>query len=205
MGGVIFFCCFLQDVIVNLKKCLYLSLTSAYLCSKCLSVFFKSLIMRRFLVLLTLSCLAVPLVYAQNKTETPSSFTFRNHVNDEEFKTVYQPEMGTHYLGQEVARELFIIDATYTYREEGTPTSPTPKIVVRKPRIYNATKKAVKYYEKMLKAGKIPAEEAVSKVNVILEKTYSMFYENSEAFEQYLKTQKKPEQIIAAFDLVELN
>lgn len=131
-----------------------------------------------------------------------AQFSFRSHLNDEDYKKPYDQSMGSNFLGTEVARKMYIVRNTFTYVEEPTPTSPTPKTIIRKPRIYNAVKKLVSYYEKMAKKGLMPVEQAATNAIMVLDKAYSAFYGNSDKFEQYLKNAKKPEQIEEAFKIV---
>lgn len=156
--------------------------------------------MKRMIILTVFSWFFCTILPAQ---ENPQ-FTFRSHLNDEEYKKPYDASMGSSFLGTEVARKLYIVRKTFTYVEEPTPTSPTPKTIIRKPRIYNAVKKLVSYYEKMAKKGMIPVEQAAASAVSVLDKAFSAFYSNSDSFEQYLKTAKKPEEIEAAFKAVVL-
>lgn len=156
--------------------------------------------MKRIIILSIVSWFFVTILPAQEKAQ----FVFRSHLNDEDYKRPYDQSMGSSYLGTEVARKMYIIRNTFTYVEEPTPTSPTPKTIIRKPRIYNAVKKLFSYYEKMAKKGLIPVEQAAANVSLVLDKAYSAFYGNSDSFEQYLKSAKKPEQIEEAFKAVVL-
>lgn len=154
--------------------------------------------MKRIIILSVLSWLTCTLLPAQEKAQ----FTFRSHLNDEEYKKPYDQSMGSSFLGTEVARKMYIVRNTFTYVEEPTPTSPTPKTIIRKPRIYNSVKKLVSYYEKMAKKGLMPVEQAAANATLVLDKAYSAFYGNSDNFEQFLKSAKKPEQIEEAFKAV---
>lgn len=154
--------------------------------------------MKRIIIFTLVSLLSYALLPAQEKVQ----FTFRSHLNDEEYKKPYDQSMGSSILGTEVARKMYIVRNTFTYVEEPTPTSPTPKTIIRKPRIYNSVKKLVSYYEKMAKKGLMPVEQAAANAILVLDKAYSAFYGNSDNFEQFLKSAKKPEQIEEAFKAV---
>ncbi|HQK36653.1 MAG TPA: hypothetical protein PLC81_03380 [Bacteroidales bacterium] len=154
--------------------------------------------MKRIIIFTLVSLLSYALLPAQEKVQ----FTFRSHLNDEEYKKPYDQSMGSSILGTEVARKMYIVRNTFTYVEEPTPTSPTPKTIIRKPRIYNSVKKLVSYYEKMAKKGLMPVEQAAANATLVLDKAYSAFYGNSDNFEQFLKSAKKPEQIEEAFKAV---
>jgi hypothetical protein len=154
--------------------------------------------MKRIIILSVVSWLFCTFLPAQETAQ----FTFRSHLNDEDYKKPYDQSMGSSFLGTEVARKMYIVRNTFTYVEEPTPTSPTPKTIIRKPRIYNAVKKQVSYYEKMAKKGLMPVEQATANAIMVLDKAYSAFYGNSDSFEQYLKNAKKPEQIEEAFKAV---
>ncbi|MGB9747779.1 MAG: hypothetical protein ACPLXM_12710 [Bacteroidales bacterium] len=154
--------------------------------------------MKRIIFFTLVSLLSYALLPAQEKVQ----FTFRSHLNDEEYKKPYDQSMGSSILGTEVARKMYIVRNTFTYVEEPTPTSPTPKTIIRKPRIYNSVKKLVSYYEKMAKKGLMPVEQAAANATLVLDKAYSAFYGNSDNFEQFLKSAKKPEQIEEAFKAV---
>lgn len=137
--------------------------------------------MKRIIIFTLVSLLSYALLPAQEKVQ----FTFRSHLNDEEYKKPYDQSMGSSILGTEVARKMYIVRNTFTYVEEPTPTSPTPKTIIRKPRIYNSVKKLVSYYEKMAKKGLMPVEQAAANATLVLDKAYSAFYGNSDNFEQF--------------------
>ena len=124
--------------------------------------------------------------------------------DDPEYNIQYSPEMGSHYLGNEIAKKIYLLRDKYTYQEEGTPLNPNPKTIVRKPAIYYDILKLTKYYKKAVKKGIMTEEEARNELGHFLDIGYSAFYESTDQLEEELGAVKKPEEIIAVLKKVEL-
>ncbi len=143
-------------------------------------------------------------VFTISNAQNQSDFLFSNNLSDTlKLKIDYSNTLQS-FLGPEVARKMYLLQESYTYVEKGTVIAPGDKTIVRKPDIYYAMKKLYKYYRKGIKKGIV--DEAHAEENIIrnVHKCYAMLYEDSSAFEEYLRTLKKPEDIEKAFDRVKL-
>jgi hypothetical protein len=131
-------------------------------------------------------------------------FVFNNTLRDTLSIKFDYTQVGTHYLGSKIANKMHVVEETYTYVEKGTPMSPVDKTIVKKPSIFYAIKKVNKHYKKELKKGNIDTATAINHLNEILDIAYVIYNQNTDSFENYLRSQKKPEDIIQAFAQVEL-
>jgi hypothetical protein len=138
-------------------------------------------------------------IYAQ----TPE-FLFMNNLKDTLRLKIDYANAGTHALGSEVARKMLLLQETYTYMERGTLMAPGDKTIVKKPDIYYSVKKLNNYYKKAVKKGTIDEKQAAKNLTSAVDKSYSIFYEDTKKFEEYLRAQKNPEDIQKAFDLIQL-
>ncbi len=133
-----------------------------------------------------------------------SEYLFANNLKDTLNLKIDYSNAGTHALGSNVARKMLLLQETYTYIERGTLTAPGDKVIIKKGDIYFAVKKLNVYYKKAAKIGAIDPKEAANKLITVIDKGYSMFYEDTKKFEDYISKQKKAEDIQKAFDLVKL-
>ena len=131
-------------------------------------------------------------------------FLFANNLRDTVNLKIDYSQAGIHYLGSRVARKVLLLQDTYTYVERGTLTAPGDKIIIKKPDIYYSIKKLNNYYKKEVKKGTIDQKQAANNLTSAIDKSYSIFYEDTEKFESYLRSKKKPEEIQKAFDLIKL-
>ncbi len=154
--------------------------------------------MRKLFSVSLLLCL-LSTIYAQD-----SEFLFENELGDTLRYKINYAYAGTHTLGTEVARKMMLLQETYTHIEKGTSMSPGEKTIVTKPEIFYSVKKLNTYYKKAVKKGIIDEEEAAKSLISVVNKSFSILYQDTEKFEAYLKKQKKPEEIQKAFDLIKL-
>lgn len=160
--------------------------------------------MKKVLLGFLASLIYLSFAVAQGNEGESDKFFIEDKTNDPEYTIPYTSEMGSHYLGNEIAKKIYILRGTYTYREEGTPLNPNPKTVVRKPVLYYDILKVAKYYRKMVKQGKMDRDQAVTKLNHFLDIGYSAFYQDTDKLEDELGDARKPEEIIAVLNWVEL-
>jgi len=131
-------------------------------------------------------------------------FLFTNNLKDTLRLKIDYTHSGIHILGPEVARKMMLLQETYTYVERGTLMAPGDKTIIKKPDIYYSVKKLNAYYKKAVKKGSVDETQATKNLTSAVEKSFSIFYEDTQKFEEYLRTQKKPEDIQKAFDKIEL-
>ncbi len=132
------------------------------------------------------------------------SFVFRNTLSDTAKVNIDYSLATSHYLDNEIARKMHLFQKTYTYVEKGTPMSPGDKVIVTKPYIYYAVRKVNKHFKKELRKDRITEEEAGKELGKILNIAFAIYDQETEEFEQYLRKNRKPEQILTAFNNVEL-
>jgi hypothetical protein len=155
--------------------------------------------MRRSFTLLIL----VFAFYAANAQDP--EFRFRNNLADTIREKVDYSMAGPHALGSDISRKLLLIQETYTHVQKGTLTAPGDKTIVKKPDIYYSVKKLNAYYKKAVKKGLVDQQVAVKNLTSALEKSYSIYYQDTRKFEEYLRTKKTPEDIQKAFDQITLD
>ncbi len=131
-------------------------------------------------------------------------FEFSNNLKDTLNLKLDYSFAGNHFLGQQIANKFYRMEQTYTYVEKASPISPSDKIVVQKPVIFYAVQKINKLYKKKLKKGLITEQEAKKELGHILDVAYAIFNQNTEELEDYLRKNKKPEDIQSIFRDIEL-
>ncbi len=109
---------------------------------------------------------------------------------------------GSHFLGDEIANKTFLLKKIYTHIEKGTPMSPVDKVIVKKPVIYYSVRKLDRYFKKELRKGRIEEAEARKKFNEVLDICISIYDQDTDEFEEYLRKRRKPEQILEAYEKV---
>lgn len=131
-------------------------------------------------------------------------FVFQNTLGDTARVNLDYSVAASHFLGNEIARKMYLIQKTYTYVEKGTPMAPGDKIIVTKPYIFYAIRKVNTHFKKELRKDRITEKEAREKLGRILEISFAIYDQNTEEFEKYLWKNRKPYEILAAFENVEL-
>lgn len=127
--------------------------------------------------------------------EQPETFSF-NFLEDRlDASGISEATISNHYLGVDIAKKLELLKSTYTWKEEGTPNSPTSKTIVEKPAIYYSVKKLDKYYKKAIKKGEISEEEARNEFTKALDIALFIRYQETAAFESTLRQLKEESDI----------
>jgi len=121
------------------------------------------------------------------------SFNFIEDKIDD--SSVDMGSLSDHYLGLDIAKKLQLIKDSYTWKEEGTPNSPTMKTVVEKPAIYYSLKKLDKYYKKAISKGEISEADAKDEFVKALDIALFIRYQETEAFESKLRELKEDSDI----------
>jgi hypothetical protein len=151
--------------------------------------------MKRTFIFVALVFLWIGAATGQEK----ETFIFKNKLADATNIEVDLAQINKNPLGTEVAKKAFILKKTYTYIEKGSPTSPGDKTIVRKPTIYYSVLKLNKFYKKEIKKGNMNEKVAADRYTLVLDRAYSIFDQNTQDFERYLKSLKKPQDIEEAF------
>lgn len=135
----------------------------------------------------------VLLTNAQNSDNT---FEFRSEYDKTDISNI---SASSHYLGPNIGKKIALLEQSYTWQEEPTPTSPSIKTVVEKPTIFFHIKKIEKYYKKSVKKGQMSMEDASSSFEKILDIAIQVRYQETVEFENYLQSVKSPEQVVSIF------
>lgn len=133
------------------------------------------------------------------------SFVFRNTLDQATQVQLDYSLSGNHFLGEEIANKTYLLKKIYTHIEKGTPMSPVDKVIVKKPTIYYSVRKLERHFRKEMRKDNITEEQAREKLNRVLDICISIYDQDTDEFEDYLKKQRKPEDILAAYDKVVLD
>jgi len=131
-------------------------------------------------------------------------FVFYKQLDNVNEVDVIEQFVSRNYLGDQIAKKFYILQELYTYEEPGTATSPGTKTIVEKPAIYYSLKKLNKHYKKVVKKGEMTEGEAVNEFEHFLNIGISIVYQPTEDFEEFLSSNRKPEEIVEAFSNVVL-
>lgn len=98
------------------------------------------------------------------------------------------PELaGSHLFGNDVAKQEYLFNNTYTYKVQVSPGNPTLKTMTQKPTIYTAVRKIEKQLKKDLRGKKIDAETASLKYSKVLEIAICVFNLDTVQLEEKIK------------------
>ncbi len=109
-----------------------------------------------------------------------------------------------HFLGEEVGRKYSVFNDLYSYTVSGEVFQTGQQVVVDKPTIYNSVKRTNRFYRRLLRRNEISEEEALRKVNHLLDVAISVYTQSTEALENELRKAKKPDEIAEVFNRVVL-
>ncbi|MGD2034717.1 MAG: hypothetical protein PVF73_06665 [Bacteroidales bacterium] len=138
-------------------------------------------------------------VYSQEKTE----FIFADNQSALDVSSVNK-DIRDPLMGMEVAKKMVLFKDRYTYVEAGTPASPSNRTIVLKPVIFNSIQKLNRHFKKQIKKGDMDPESARDFFLPCLDTALILYAEETEEFEDYLRKQKKPEEILDAYQRVVL-
>lgn len=112
-----------------------------------------------------------------------------------------------HEFGSKVACLKVLMEEYYVTQEEVVPGDPMRRTIIKKPNIYNVTRKIEKHLKKEVKKGNIALEKATNDFTHILEVSLTIVNEaDTEAFESALDQNKKSiEDQISIFNQVKIN
>jgi hypothetical protein len=142
-------------------------------------------------------------VFAQ-KNESEKIYRFKNNLSYYDNNAVDMSLVTPHYLGNNIAIKLYLLKDAYTRVQPATPTSPSEKTIIEKPIIYYAITRLSRKYKREIKKGNISEDQARENLNEVLDVGLSIFHDDTDEFENELKTAKKPEEIVQVFSKVVL-
>lgn len=134
-----------------------------------------------------------------------SAFSFEVYnVIPEEMKKVTPEMASSHFLGDEIAKKVYLLDEDYTYEVSIAPGNPATKTMFRKPLIYNAVRKIEKSLRKSVKSGEMSKEEATEKFNKVLDVALNIKSTKTDAFEETIKSTDNTSNLLSLFTSVNL-
>lgn len=98
--------------------------------------------------------------------------------------TISDDLIGDHFLGDEVARKMYLLDSKYTFQVEIVPGNPQTKTVIRKPVIYDAVQKIERHLKKAIKKGEVSVETASTDFNKVLDIAFNILTADTNDFEK---------------------
>ncbi|WP_303012342.1 hypothetical protein [uncultured Bacteroides sp.] len=135
---------------------------------------------------------------AGGKAET--TFVFDVYGEIPTVRPVFETE---HYLGKDITGKWNTFIQNYTHEYDITIGLTNSSVEILKPSIYKAVNKVNKYYKKALKKKKVSREAATLSMAHILDCANVMcFDDNSQSFEEAVKSADEPEEIISLFNQV---
>lgn len=143
-------------------------------------------------------------ITAKSQDLEDKKFVFEKQLDNADNINVSLSLFQGHYLGDEIARKLLIIQELYTHTVPGTPTNPGTQTIIDKPNIYYGIKKIDKYYKRAIRKDDITEEQARKEFRHFLNIGISIVHQDTEEFEEFLKNNRKREETVEAFSTVKL-
>jgi hypothetical protein len=110
------------------------------------------------------------------------------------------PELaGNHTFGVNIARQLYLLESTYTYKVPVSPGNPTLKTIIQKPVIYSAVYKIEKQLRKDVKSKKIDINTASLELGKVLETAICIFNQETKTLEDKIYNVKDNSELIEIF------
>ena len=116
------------------------------------------------------------------------SFKYDEDYLDE--SEIVEVDLKKHYLGDKISRKMLLLLNSYTWLEDPTPMSPSPRRIVEKYPIYNSVKRLNAYYKKKMKKEGLSHAEAEAKLSRAIDIALCIRYQNTVAFEEVLDQTK---------------
>lgn len=123
----------------------------------------------------------------------------------EELKKVTIEMAGTHFLGDEIAKKIYLFEDAYTYKVAIAPGNPATRTMFRKQTMYNSVRKIEKFLKKSLKNHTFTLDEAMVKFNKVLDVAITTKGVNTQKFEDTIKSNNNSQDLLALFTQVRLN
>jgi hypothetical protein len=122
-----------------------------------------------------------------------------------EMKKVTTELAGTHFLGDQIAKKIYILEDLYSYTEPISPGNSATKTLYRKPVIYFSVKKIEKYLKKSLKKGEITMEDATARFNRVLDIAINIKNKNTDKLEEALNSANDASDLLLIYSRVRLS
>lgn len=110
----------------------------------------------------------------------------------------------SHFLGEETGRKYGVFNDLYSYAVAGDHVRTGQQMMIDKPAIYHAVKRANRYYRTQLRKKVLTEQETFDKVNHVLNVAISVYTQSTAALETELRAAKKPADAAKVFERVVL-
>lgn len=128
------------------------------------------------------------------KSDEPKALIeFVAFTQKEELSQISDDMIDHHFLGDDIARKIYLFNRDYSYQESVAPGNSATKTILRKPVIYNSVKRIERDLKKRLKAGEISEENARSEFSRVLDVALNVANANTEGLEKKLESNLKPD------------
>jgi hypothetical protein len=118
--------------------------------------------------------------------EPKNIFEFIAFTQADELGKIKDDQVAKHFLGDEIARKLFLFNGSYSYKEPVAPGNSATKTIFRKPVIYNSVKKIEHTLKSKVKSGDLSVETARAQFNKVLDVAINIININTDSFEDRL-------------------
>lgn len=150
--------------------------------------------MKKF-VLLLIGLFAISFGYSQKM-----EFDFLASSLDETILKDYQ-YIKPHFLGNQVARKIKLIDLAYKWEDPPTAMRSTPLIKIEKQPIYFALRKVIspRFYKNKIKAKSMTKDEAIEQIIQVLDVALMIRYQDTETLESMLRGIDNGDNVVEIF------
>ena len=127
-------------------------------------------------------------------------FDFLASTLDEEILKDYQ-YIKPHFLGDQVARKIKLIDLAYKWEDPPTAMRSTPLIKIEKQPIYFALRKIIspRFYKNKIKSNNMTKDEAIEQIIEVLDIALMIRYQDTETLESMLRGINSGDNVIEIF------
>lgn len=122
----------------------------------------------------------------------------------EDIETVDVSMIRNHFLGEEVAKRIFLFENTYTYESKAAPGAFSGRKVIHKPIIYDTIYQIEKHLKKAVRKGNLDDKNASYEFCKYLELALFLLHEETSNFENALKHADSATGAITIFNNVEI-
>lgn len=118
--------------------------------------------------------------------EPKSQFEFTALTQSEELSQISDDMVDSHFLGNDIAKKMFLLNKSYSYKEPVAPGNSATKTIFRKTVIYNSVKKIERSMKNKVKSGELTLETAQFQFNKVLDVALNIININTGKFESRL-------------------
>jgi hypothetical protein len=134
-----------------------------------------------------------------SEVERKKTFEFYAFSDKESLKNFNAQVIDEHFLGDSIARKMYLFIATYTVKTPISPGSPTMKTSIRKPVIYASVRKIERQLKKDIKNNVIKKEAATISYSKVLDIAINIINDVTEEFEKEIENLNSPDLLLQLY------